>query len=135
MVVDSSALLAILFDEFETEKFVEMIDRDIAPKLSVVSQVETTMVYLGRRANADSNTVSNLVAALGLQLQGIDTAQAATAIEAFKRYGKGRHPARLNLGDCFSYALAAKLGEPLLFKGEDFARTDIAAAWRPSTQT
>lgn len=131
MVVDSSALLAILFDEFETEKFVETIDRDVAPKLSVVSQVETTMVYLGRRANADSNTVSNLVAALGLQLQGIDTAQAATAIEAFKRYGKGRHPARLNLGDCFSYALAAKLGEPLLFKGEDFARTDIAAAWRP----
>lgn len=131
MVIDSSALLAILFEEDERSTFLDLIDRDAAPKLSVVSQVETIMVYLGRRDNAQPRTVYELISAFGLQLHAVDEAQAGRAVEAHRRYGKGRHPARLNLGDCFSYALAATSGEPLLYKGGDFARTDIAAAWRP----
>ena len=72
----------------------------------------------------------DLIEILGLKTVDVDRAQAGRALDAFTRFGKGRHPARLNLGDCFAYALAATLNEPLLFKGDDFARTDIAPAFR-----
>lgn len=127
MVVDTSALIAILFDEPEKAAFAEMIDIAADPKVSAVTRVETMMVYLGRRKNEPSD-VLDLIDILGLKTVDVDREQADRALKAFTRFGKGRHPARLNLGDCFAYALAATLGEPLLFKGDDFGKTDIAPA-------
>ncbi len=85
------------------------------------------MLYFARRTEADLTIVTGLTEILGLQIVAVNSAQASLAISAFLRFGKGRHPARLNMGDCFSYALAASLKEPLLFKGADFSKTDIAA--------
>jgi len=129
MVVDTSALIAILFDESEKLAFANMIDKAADPKVSAVTRVEAMMVYLGRRRN-ESSDVLDLIEILGLKTVDVDRAQADRALDAFARFGKGRHPARLNLGDCFAYALAATLGEPLLFKGNDFGRTDIAPAFK-----
>jgi ribonuclease VapC len=131
MVIDTSALMAILLEEAEEPSFIDIIDADPAPKLSVISRLETTMVYVGRRAEANPRRVSEVIEILGLEIVGVDRGQTDYAIDAFLRFGKGRHPARLNLSDCFSYALAASLGEPLLFKGNDFSLTDISPAWRP----
>ena len=131
MIVDTSALIAILFGEPEQSALTDAIDRDGAPKLSAISRVEATMVYVGRRTRADPKTVADLIHVLGLQVVMVDKQQTDRALDAFLRFGKGRHPARLNLGDCFSYALAASVDEPLLFKGDDFLKTDIVPAWRP----
>ena len=122
MVVDTSALIAILFDEPERPAFASAIDAAADPKVSAVTRVEAMMVYLGRRQSDPADVIA-LVDILGLKTIDVD--------HAFTRFGKGRHPARLNLGDCFVYALAASLNEPLLFKGSDFLKTDIVPAWRP----
>ena len=127
MVIDTSALIAILFDEHEKPAFASAIDAAADPKISAVTRVETAMVCIGRRQSEPVD----LIDILGLKTIDIDRAQADRALDAFIRYGKGRHPARLNLGDCFAYALAATLNEPLLFKGDDFLQTDIVPAWRP----
>ncbi len=129
MVIDTSALVAILFDEPEKRIFAAAIDTAVDPKISAVTRVETTMVYLGRR-RSEPTDVSDLLDILGLKTADVDRAQTEHALDAFVRFGKGRHPARLNLGDCFAYALAATLNEPLLFKGDDFLKTDIVPAWR-----
>jgi ribonuclease VapC len=130
MVVDTSALIAILFDEPERPAFASAIDAAADPKVSAVTRVEAMMVYLGRRQSDPADVIA-LVGILGLKTIDVDRAQADRALDAFTRFGKGRHPARLNLGDCFVYALAASLNEPLLFKGSDFLKTDIVPAWRP----
>jgi ribonuclease VapC len=130
MVVDTSALIAILFDEPEKPAFASAIDAAADPKVSAVTRVEAMMVYLGRRQSDPADVIA-LVDILGLKTIDVDRAQADRALDAFTRFGKGRHPARLNLGDCFVYALAASLNEPLLFKGSDFLKTDIVPAWRP----
>ena len=130
MVVDASALIAILFDEPEKPAFASAIDAAADPKVSAVTRVEAMMVYLGRRQSDPADVIA-LVDILGLKTIDVDRAQADRALDAFTRFGKGRHPARLDLGDCFVYALAASLNEPLLFKGSDFLKTDIVPAWRP----
>jgi len=130
MVVDTSALIAILFDEPEKPAFASAIDAAADPKVSAVTRVEAMMVYLGRRQSDPADVIA-LVDILGLKTIDVDRAQADRALDAFTRFGKGRHPARLDLGDCFVYALAASLNEPLLFKGSDFLKTDIVPAWRP----
>jgi ribonuclease VapC len=130
MVVDASALIAILLDEPEKFAFASAIDVDSDPKISAVTYVETAMVHLGRRPNSVA-AVIELIDALGLKIIDVDRVQADRALNAFIRFGKGRHSARLNLGDCFAYALAATFNEPLLFKGDEFLKTDIVAAWRP----
>ena len=127
MVVDTSALIAILFDEPEKPAFASAIDAAADPKVSAVTRVEAMMVYLGRRQSDPADVIA-LVDILGLKTIDVDRAQADRALDAFTRFGKGRHPARLNLGDCFVYALAASLNEPLLFKGSDFLKTDIVPA-------
>lgn len=127
MVVDTSALIAILFDEPEKSVFAAKIDAAPDPKVSAVTRVEAMMVYLGRRRNEPSD-VLDLIDILGLKTVDVDRVQADRALDAFTRFGKGRDPARLNLGDCFAYALASTLSEPLLFKGNDFDKTDIKSA-------
>jgi ribonuclease VapC len=130
MVVDTSALIAILLDEPEKIAFASAIDADSDPKISAVTYVETAMVHLGRRPRSVV-AIAELIDALGLKVIDVDRVQADRALNAFVRFGKGRHPARLNLGDCFAYALAAMVEEPLLFKGDDFLKTDIVPACRP----
>ena len=131
MVVDTSVLVAIFRHEPEEPIFLEAIEDAERTFISTVSIVEAMSVLCSRRGGATRNHVERLVGRLGLAVEPVDEAQCQAAIDALLAYGKGRHPARLNLGDCFTYALAKVRGLPLLFKGDDFARTDIVPAWRP----
>ncbi len=130
MVLDTSALLAILFDEPERRTFAEAIEAAEARLLSAASFVETSMILESRHGAEGVRSLDRLLAAAQIEMVPVDEAQAHAAREAFRRFGKGRHPAGLNFGDCFSYALAKCRAEPLLFKGEDFARHSAFPRWR-----
>jgi ribonuclease VapC len=127
IVIDTSVLVAIIREEDEAALFTDIID-GTETIMSVVSYVETQMVIAGRRLDAKPKEVKLTARDLGIAIVDVTRNQADTAIGAFLRYGKGRHRARLNLADCFTYALAKSRGIPLLFKGEDFAGTDIVSA-------
>ena len=128
MVVDSSAVVAILQKERGWEALREAIlaaERCLMPAPTLV---EAAMVFESRRGEAGARELDALLAAAGIEIAPFDRQQAALAREAFRRFGKRRHPANLNFSDCLAYAAAKRLGEPLLFTGEDFRRTDIAPA-------
>jgi ribonuclease VapC len=127
MVVDSSAVVAILEAEPERERFVDLLAADGVRLMSAVGRVECTCVIEGRRGEAGRADLELFLREAMIEVVAATPAQAAIACDAFRRFGKGRHPARLNIGDCFAYALAKETGEPLLFKGTDFAATDIVA--------
>ncbi len=129
IVADSSALIAILRREPEADPFLHIIAAAGTCLLSSVSLLETSMVVAGRTGRA-SNWIEldALIARAAMQVVPQDAEQVEEARGAFLRFGKGRHPAGLNLGDCASYALAKTRDLPLLFKGDDFARTDFTAA-------
>jgi len=131
IVVDTSIVVAIVRHEAEEPIFIEMLDQSSATIMSAVSYVETHMLVAGRRSQTDAKRLEAAIAALGIEVADVSYEQAGLAIRAFLAYGKGRHPAGLNLADCFAYALAKSRGAPLLFKGDDFSRTDVAHAWRP----
>jgi ribonuclease VapC len=128
MVVDTSALLAILLGEPEGESFARAVAADPRRLVSAMSVLEASTVLLARRGQAAVRELDLLLYALRASVVSLDSDQVLTARTAYERFGKGRHPAALNLGDCCSYALASSAGEPLLFKGSDFSRTDVAAA-------
>lgn len=128
MVLDTSALLAILQDEPERRSFNEAIEAAESRSLSVASWVEASVVVEARFGAAGLRHLDRLVARAEIELVAVDREQAELAREAFSRFGKGRHRAGLNYGDCFSYALARVLGEPLLCKGDDFRHTDLPLA-------
>lgn len=128
VVVDSSAIIAILRDEPERATIQSVLDKSSNSVCSLVTFVESFMVVTGRNVGTLPSDHLELISSLGISLAPLDPSQANFAAEAFTRFGKGRHPAKLNLGDCFSYALAKSLQAPLLYKGEDFAKTDIVAA-------
>ncbi|QQR72303.1 MAG: type II toxin-antitoxin system VapC family toxin [Holophagales bacterium] len=128
MVLDTSALLAILQDEPERRSFNEAIEAAESRSLSVASWVEASVVVEARFGAAGLRHLDRLVARAEIELVAVDREQAEQAREAFSRFGKGRHRAGLNYGDCFSYALARVLGEPLLCKGDDFRHTDLPLA-------
>jgi ribonuclease VapC len=128
MVIDTSALLAILQDEPERRAFNEAIEAADSRRLSTATWVETSIIVESRYGAEGLRDLDLLISKASIDLVPVDVEQAHIARLAFSRFGKGRHPAGLNYGDCFSYALATALGEPLLYKGGDFARTDIAAA-------
>ena len=128
IAVDTSALIAILFAEPESEAFKNRIASEPAC-LSAVSLQEASMVMAGRLGDATAwQELDDLIRDAPLEVIAHDLVLAGFARDAFLRFGKGRHPARLNCGDCASYALAKSLNIPLLFKGGDFARTDIVPA-------
>jgi len=127
MVLDSSAVLAILFDEPERRAFTLSIERDPRRLMSAANVLESALIAEARRGEPAGRELDLLLHRADVQAMPVDAAQVELARSAWRRYGKGRHPAGLNFGDCFAYALAAASGEPLLFKGEDFTRTDIAA--------
>lgn len=128
MVIDTSALLAILQDESERRAFAEAIEAAGSCSMSVANLLESSLVIESRFGAEGSRDLDQLVQKARIEPVPFDTEQLAIARRAFSRFGKGRHPAGLNFGDCFSYALARHLGEPLLFAGKDFTRTDIASA-------
>lgn len=129
IVVDSSALIAILRREPEADAFLEIIAAADQCLLSAVSLLETSMVLAGRSGDASSWTeLDGLVAQASIEVVPQDAALTDAARAAFLRYGKGRDGAGLNLGDCAAYALASSRDLPLLFKGTDFAQTDIEVA-------
>jgi ribonuclease VapC len=131
IVVDTSIVIAIIKDEPEAATFVDILDDSQMTIMSVVSYVEAHMVTNNRRLRTEATDVDNILAAAGIEIVNVTRDQAGLAVSAFLAYGKGRNRARLNLADCFSYALAKSRGAPLLFKGDDFSRTDIVPAWRP----
>lgn len=130
IVVDTSVLFAVVAHDPEREIFIEILDRNDAA-CSTVTYVETVMVLTGRSQVDSKGAVDDLLRASSIEVVPVDGVLADHTVAAFIQYGKGRHPARLNLADCFTYALAKSRNCPLLFKGDDFAKTDIVAAWRP----
>lgn len=127
MVLDSSAIAAILFDEPEAARFEREIADDPVRLLSAATLVEATIILESRLGEAGGREFDLWLRRTGIEIVPVDEEQADMARRAWRRFGKGRHPAGLNHGDCFPYALAVTRDEPLLFKGQDFARTDVKA--------
>ncbi len=126
MVIDTSALVALLGMEAEAARLAATIEADATRLISAASVVEAALVIEARFGPAGGRELDLLIAKAGLSVEPVTAEQAETARQAWRRFGKGRHPAGLNYGDCFSYALAKVTGEPLLFKGTDFPQTDLA---------
>ncbi len=128
LVADTSALVAIVLGEPDAERYVTaLLDSEGAPQLSAANAVETAMVVEARQGAEAARDLQLLIEQVRIRILPVDEDQVRLAVEAWRRFGRGRHPAALNFGDCFAYALARSLGEPLLFKGDDFAQTDIPA--------
>jgi ribonuclease VapC len=126
VIVDTSALLAVVLNEGDGPLLAAAIVDAPEAGISVANFLEATIV-LERRGDAEARArLDPVTADLGLAFHPVTVSQMRLAREAYRRFGKGRHPAALNFGDCFAYALAAERGEPLLFKGDDFEKTDIA---------
>jgi len=125
MIIDTSALLAILQDEPERRTFNEAIEMADSRRVSAATFVEASIVIESRDGTEGLRAFDRFMERAEIEIMAVDVEQARAARDGFVRFGKGRHAAGLNFGDCFSYALARVLGEPLLFKGEDFARTDV----------
>ncbi len=128
MVIDSSAVIAILFDEPERRTFTLAIERDPRRLISAGNLLECALLAEARRGESAGRELDLLLHRADVQTIPVDANQVELARSAWRHFGKGRHPAALNFGDCFAYALSAAAEEPLLFKGEDFARTDVAVA-------
>jgi ribonuclease VapC len=129
VIIDSSALVAILFAEPDAHRFAQAIEHAPVRRISAVNYVEIAVVVDGRRDPVASRRFDELVREAGIAIEPVDESQARAAREAYRDFGRGSgHPARLNFGDCFAYALAHCRGERLLFKGGDFGHTDIAPA-------
>ena len=129
MVIDSSAIIAILFDEPDAQALLSEIAAAEISRLSAASLVEVGLV-LRRDATAPRRAAfDEMLRLLSIQIEPVTEEHPYLALEACDRFGKGTgHPAGPNYGDCFSYTLAKQTGEPLLFKGNDFTRTDLEAA-------
>lgn len=125
MVIDTSAIAAIAFDEPEAKGFHEKIADDPVRLISAATVLEAAMVIEARFGETGGADLDLWLHKTGAEIVPVTTEHADQARRAWRRYGKGRHPASLNYGDCFSYALAKLTDEPLLFKGNDFAQTDI----------
>lgn len=128
MVIDTSAVLAILQDEPERRAFNKLIESAPTRAMSMASWVEASMVLQSRFGADGMRDLDRFLEAAQIELVPVSREHGDEGREAFRRFGKGRHPAGLNFGDCFSYGLAKTMGQPLLFKGEDFSRTDIDIA-------
>lgn len=128
MIVDTSAVLAIFLFEPERDLFESMLGRDLGPTMSAATLVELAVVSGRQIGPAVWPEMDAYLRRGRVEIVPFTAEHAALAREGWRRYGKGRHPAALNLGDCFSYALAKSRNEPLLFKGDDFAQTDVRPA-------
>jgi len=128
MIIDTSAILAILFNESDAESYARaMADAD-ACRISAANFVEVAIVVEAQTKASGSRQFDAFFRRAGIVIEPVTEEQSHLARQAYTDFGKGRHKAGLNFGDCFAYALAKATGEPLLFKGEDFRKTDIASA-------
>jgi ribonuclease VapC len=125
MVLDTSALLALLLDEPEAENFRAAVEEDATRLVSAATLLETSLVIETRKGEAGGRELDALVHKAEVVVVPVDAEHVAEARRAYRRFGKGRHAAGLNFGDVFAYALARTSGQPLLFKGDDFAKTDV----------
>ncbi len=125
MVLDTSALLALLFDEREAEEFRAAVEEDTSRLVSAATLLETALVIEARKGEPGGRELDALIHKAEIVVVAVDAEHVSEARRAYRRFGKGRHAAGLNFGDVFAYALARTSGEPLLFKGGDFAKTDI----------
>jgi ribonuclease VapC len=125
MVIDTSAVAAILFDEPNAAALEGKIADDPVRLMSAATLLEATIVVEARLGDAGGREFDLWLHRAEIEIVELDAEQADLARRAWRRFGRGRHPAGLNYGDCFSYALAAARDEPLLFKGEDFTKTDV----------
>lgn len=129
MVIDSSAILSIVLDEPEASLFAEIMSRAARPRLSAAGIVELASVGTRKFAGRYDARIDLLLGRVAPEIIPVTSNQAVVARAAYRRFGLGTgHKARLNFGDCFSYALARELDEPLLFKGDDFIHTDVKQA-------
>jgi ribonuclease VapC len=132
MVIDNSALVAILLGEPEAELFALAIASDPKRLISTSTALETAIVIEAKKGESGGRELDLLLHHAGIEMAPMTTEQFELARSAWRKYGKGRHSAGLNIGDCCSYALATSADEPLLFKGNDFSQTDVkTACWKP----
>lgn len=127
MVIDTSAIIAVLFGEGDAERYSTAIDIDPTRLMSAPSVLEACLVVEREIGEQGIRELDLLLLKVGIEIIAFNEEQLKVARHAFRQYGKGRHPAGLNFGDCFSYALSRTSGEPLLFKGDDFTKTDVTA--------
>ena len=131
MIVDTSALIAIILGEPDSDQFYEMIGHAARPRMSAANWLEACIVIDGRGRTDLQARLEAFAQTLRIEIVAFTPAHAERARAAYRRFGKGNHPAKLNFGDCLAYALSATSGEPLLFKGDDFTHTDVTPAWTP----
>jgi ribonuclease VapC len=125
MVIDASAVIAILLAEDDAERYTHAIEASARPRISAASYLEAAVVIDNRGDVLAQREFDRFIRRAGIEVVAVDLEQAEIARQAYRDFGKGRHAAGLNFGDCFSYALAKFTDEPLLFKGADFSRTDV----------
>ncbi len=125
VVIDTSALLAILLGEPERGKFLQLLSESETRLLSAANALETAIVVESRRGEAAGRELDLFLHRTKIEIVAVDAEQFSIARFAWRKFGKGRHPAALNFGDCFAYALTKTSSEPVLAKGEDFRRTDL----------
>jgi ribonuclease VapC len=128
VIVDTSAIIAILFNEDDAQVYAEAITRADSCRMSAATFAEAATVVEAQTRNNGGRQLDAFIRRASIAIEAVTEEQAYMARQAFIDFGKGRHPAGLNYGDCFSYALAKATREPLLFKGQDFALTDLVAA-------
>lgn len=128
MIIDTSAIIAILFSEADARVYADAITKADSCRISAATFVETAIVVEAQTRDNGGRQLDAFIRRASVAIEPVTEEQAYMARQAFIDFGKGRHPASLNYGDCFSYALSKATREPLLFKGKDFAKTDLIAA-------
>jgi len=128
MIIDTSAVLAILFAEDDADRYAQAISEADVRLMSAANYLEAGVVADNQVGAAAGRQVDALIKRAGVLVEAVTRDHADIARQAYLDFGKGNHPARLNFGDCFAYALSKKTGLPLLFKGDDFSKTDLARA-------
>jgi ribonuclease VapC len=128
VIIDTSAIVAILFNEDDADIYARAITRADSCRVSAATFVEAAIAVAAQTKNAGGSQLDAFFRRAGIIIEPVTEEQAHIARQAFTDFGKGRHAAGLNYGDCFSYALAKSSGEPLLFKGKDFTKTDLLVA-------
>lgn len=128
MIIDTSAIIAVLFNESDARIYAEAIVKSENCRISAATFLETAIVIEAQTENAGIQQFDAFIRRAGIIVEPVTQDQAQIARQAYSDFGKGRHPAGLNFGDCFSYAFSKASGEPVLFKGGDFGKTDIGSA-------
>jgi ribonuclease VapC len=128
VVIDTSAVVAVVLGEDDAERYAQALDGGVESWMSAANVVEATIVVEARQGPEAARDLQLLLETAQVTVHPLGPDDVPVAVEAWRRFGKGRHPAGLTLGDCFAYALAHARGDALLFKGEDFRRTDVVAA-------